>query len=67
MSTESAAESPLDAFLRVAAAAGLDTSDVERMEDLHRRVQMMRSGISSLYEIDVSDAESPSAFIAAAE
>ncbi len=67
MSTESAAECPLDAFLQVAAAAGLDTSDVERMEDLRRRVQMMRSGISILYEIDVSDAESPSAFIAAAE
>lgn len=67
MSTESAAEFSLDAFLRMAAAAGLDISDAERMEDLHRRVQMMRSGISSLYEIDVSDAESPSAFIAASE
>ena len=50
-------------FLRVAQAAGLDTSDAEAMEDLRRRVTMMRQGLARLYEIDVSGAESPSAFV----
>ncbi|MCE2499492.1 MAG: hypothetical protein J4G13_01345 [Dehalococcoidia bacterium] len=58
-------ETPLSetGFLRVAGAAGLDTSDTEAMEDLRRRVTLMREGLSRLYEIDVSGAESPSAFV----
>ena len=51
------------AFLRVAAANGLDTSDQERMADLRGRVSLMRQGLERLYEIDVSGAESPSVFI----
>ncbi len=58
-------ETPLSetGFLRVAEAAGLDTSDTEAMENLRRRVNLMREGLSRLYEIDVSGAESPSAFV----
>lgn len=58
-------ETPLSetGFLRVAVAAGLDTSDTEAMADLRRRVNLMREGLSRLYEIDVSGAESPSAFV----
>ena len=51
------------AFLRVAAANGLDTSDQERMEDLRGRVALMRQGLARIYEIDVSGAESPSVFV----
>ena len=51
------------AFLRVAAANGLDTSDHERMADLRARVSLMRQGLARVYEIDVSGAESPSVFI----
>ena len=41
----------------------MDTSDTEAMEDLRRRVTLMWEGLSRLYEIDVSGAESPSAFV----
>ena len=51
------------AFLRVAAAQGLDTSDEERMADLRGRVALMRQGLARVYEIDVSGAESPSVFV----
>ena len=51
------------AFLREAAANGLDTSDQERMADLRSRVALMRQGLARVYEIDVSGAESPSIFI----
>ena len=51
------------AFLRVAAASGLDTSDEDRMHDLRGRVALMRQGLARLYEIDVSGAESPSVFV----
>ena len=51
------------AFLRVAAANGLDTSDEERMADLRGRVSLMRQGLQRMYEIDVSGAESPSVFV----
>ena len=51
------------AFLRIAAANGLDTSDQERMADLRGRVSLMRQGLERLYEIDVSGAESPSVFV----
>ncbi len=51
------------AFLRVAAANGLDTSDEERMADLRGRVSLMRQGLQRVYEIDVSGAESPSVFV----
>ena len=51
------------AFLRVAAANGLDTSDEERMADLRGRVSLMRQGLRRVYEIDVSGAESPSVFV----
>lgn len=51
------------AFLRVAAANGLDTSDRERMADLRGRVLLMRQGLDRLYEIDVSGSESPSVFV----
>ncbi len=51
------------AFLRVAAANGLDTSDKERMADLRGRVSLMRQGLQRVYEIDVSGAESPSVFV----
>jgi len=59
------AENPNDeqAFLRVAAAFGLDTSDAERMADLRGRVALMRQGLARVYEIDVSGAESPSVFV----
>ena len=52
-----------EAFRRLAEAAGLDTSDPERMEDLQQRVTLMRQGLARIYEIDVSGAESPSAFV----
>ena len=51
------------AFLRLAAATGLDTSDRERMADLRGRVSLMRQGLDRLYEIDVSGTESPSVFV----
>lgn len=54
-----------EAFLRVAAANGLDTSDTERMADLRSRVTLMRQGLTRVYEIDVSGAESPSVFVPA--
>ena len=47
----------------MAAAGGLDTSDLERMADLRARVTLMRQGLERLYEIDVSGAESPSVFV----
>ena len=55
-----------EGFLRMAQALGLDVSDEERAQDLARRVSLMREGLARLYEIDVSGAESPSAFIASA-
>ena len=54
---------PDEAILRIAAEAGLDVSDAERAADLCRRVSLMRQGLGRLYEIDVSGAESPSAFV----
>lgn len=51
------------AFLRIAAANGLDISDQEHMADLRGRVSLMRQGLERLYEIDVSGAESPSVFV----
>ena len=63
MSTDTGTPISETGFLRVVAAAGLDTSDTEAMEDLRRRVGLMREGLSRLYEIDVSGAESPSAFV----
>ena len=47
----------------MAQALGLDVSDEERAQDLARRVGLMGEGLARLYEIDVSGAESPSAFI----
>ena len=55
-----------EGFLRMAQALGLDVSDEERAQDLARRVALMREGLARLYEIDVSGAESPSAFIPSA-
>ena len=52
-----------EGFLRMARAMGLDVSDEERGQDLARRVSLMREGLVRLYEIDVSGAESPSAFV----
>lgn len=52
-----------EAFLRIAAANGLDISDRDRMADLRGRVSLMRQGLERLYEIDVSGAESPSVFV----
>ena len=63
MSTDREAPLSETGFLRVAEAAGLDTSDTEAMEDLRRRVNLMREGLARVYEIDVSGAESPSAFV----
>ena len=63
MSNDSDAPMPDAAFLRIAQAAGLDTSDAGRMADLQRRVALMREGLARVYEIDVSGAESPSAFV----
>ena len=51
------------AFLRVAEANGLDTSDEARMEDLRGRVTLMRQGLARIYEIDVAGSESPSVFV----
>ena len=65
MSIASNPPAPDAAFLLTAQAAGLDTSDAERMADLQRRVSLMRAGLARVYEIDVSDAESPSAFVPA--
>jgi hypothetical protein len=67
MSSDSGSDLPYEVFVQLAAATGLDTSDTERMADLQGRVQLMRTGIRSLYEIDVDDSESPSAFIPATE
>ena len=55
-----------EGFLRMAQALGLDVSDEERTHDLARRVALMREGLARLYEIDVSGAESPSAFVPSA-
>ncbi len=63
MSTDREAPLSETGFLRVAEAVGLDTSDTEATEDLRRRVNLMREGLSRLYEIDVSGAESPSVFV----
>ena len=52
-----------EAFLRVAAANGLDTSDEERMDDLRGRVSLMRQGLARIYEVDVAGSESPSVFV----
>ncbi len=51
------------AFLRLAEANGLDTTDRERMADLQRRVALMRQGLERLYEVEVAGAESPSVFV----
>ena len=67
MSSNASSELSMELFLQMAAEAGLDTSDTARMADLHGRVNLMRSGNNRLYEIDVSDAESPSAFVPASE
>jgi hypothetical protein len=56
-----------EGILRMAQAAGLDVSDEERGQDLARRVALMRAGLARLYEIDVSGAEAPSAFIPSAD
>ena len=63
MSTDTGTRASEGDFLWVAQSAGLDTSDSEAMADLCRRVTMMREGLARLYEIDVSGAESPSAFV----
>ena len=63
MSTASNSPGFGEGFLRMAQALGLDVSDEERARDLARRVALMREGLSRLDEIDVSGAESPSAFI----
>lgn len=63
MSTSSSSPGIDEGFQRMAKALGLDVSDDERAEDLARRVAMMRQGLARLYEIDVSGAEAPSAFI----
>ena len=63
MSTASDSPGLGEGFLRVAQALGLDVSDAERAQDLARRVRLMREGLARLYEIDVSGAESPSAFV----
>ncbi|MDE2786377.1 MAG: hypothetical protein OXL37_06900 [Chloroflexota bacterium] len=63
MATDSDSAGFGEGFLRMAQALGLDVSDEERGKDLARRVALMREGLARLYEIDVSDAESPSAFI----
>lgn len=63
MSTDAESNISEQAFLRVAAANGLDTSDVHRMEDLRNRVSLMRQGLARIYEVDVSGAESPSVFV----
>lgn len=65
MSTDAYSAMTEDAFLRLAADHGLDTSDTERMADLRRRVALMRQGLARLNEIDVAGAESPSVFIPA--
>ena len=62
-SMDAGAELSLDVFLHLAADAGLDVSDTARMDDLRRRVNMMRGGFAALHEIDVSKAESPAAFV----
>ena len=63
MSTDSDSPGFGEGFLRMAQALGLDVSDEERAQDLARRVGLMREGLARLYEIDVSGAESPSAFV----
>ncbi|MCY4556653.1 MAG: hypothetical protein OXF79_09820 [Chloroflexi bacterium] len=63
MSTDSDSPGVGEGFLRMAQALGLDVSDEERAQDLARRVGLMREGLARLYEIDVSGAESPSAFV----
>ena len=63
MSTDTNPDSSEQAFLRVAAACGLDTTDTERMGDLRSRVALMRQGLARLYEIDVAGSESPSVFV----
>ena len=63
MSTDAESTISEQAFLRVADANGLDTSDHERMADLRARVSLMRQGLARVYEIDVTGAESPSVFV----
>lgn len=63
MATDSHSATYGEGFLRMAQALGLDVSDEERGQDLARRVALMREGLARLYEVDVSGAESPSAFI----
>ena len=63
MATDSDSSGFGEGFLRMAQALGLDVSDEERAKDLARRVALMREGLARLYEIEVSGAESPSAFI----
>ncbi len=63
MATDSDSPGFGEGFLRMAQALGLDVSDEERGQDLARRVALMREGLARLYEIDVSGAESPSAFV----
>ena len=67
MATDSGSPGFGEGFLRMAQALGLDVSDEERGQDLARRVALMREGLARLYEIDVSGAESPSAFIPSAD
>ena len=66
MATDSDSPGYGEGFLRMAQALGLEVSDEERAKDLARRVALMREGLARLYEIDVSGAESPSAFIPSA-
>ncbi len=63
MSTASDSPGFGEGFLRMAQALGLDVSDAEHAQDLARRVGLMREGLARLYEIDVSGAEPPSAFV----
>ena len=63
MATDSGSPGFGEGFLRMARALGLDVADEERGQDLARRVALMREGLARLYEIDVSGAEAPSAFI----
>ena len=63
MATDSDSPGFGEGFLRMAQALGLDVSDEERAKDLAGRVALMREGLARLYEIDVSGAESPSAFV----
>ena len=63
MTADAGTHSPDETFTEMARQLGLDVSDPERVNDLHRRVSLMRQGLARLYEIDVAGAESPSAFV----